>query len=76
MPGGHIFHGDLAWPWLADDAAADDRGRALGRGHRPIPGSCCAAPGRYEAVRSVVSAATTPQWPYSKMTERPIRGIC
>jgi phytoene dehydrogenase-like protein len=22
MPGGNIFHGDLAWPWLADDAAA------------------------------------------------------
>jgi phytoene dehydrogenase-like protein len=22
MPGGHIFHGDLEWPWLADDAAA------------------------------------------------------
>ena len=22
MPGGHIFHGDLAWPWLADDASA------------------------------------------------------
>jgi phytoene dehydrogenase-like protein len=22
MPGGHIFHGDLSWPWLADDAAA------------------------------------------------------
>lgn len=20
MPGGHIFHGDLQWPWLADDA--------------------------------------------------------
>jgi phytoene dehydrogenase-like protein len=20
MPGGHIFHGDLAWPWLGDDA--------------------------------------------------------
>ena len=20
MPGGHIFHGDLAWPWLSDDA--------------------------------------------------------
>ncbi len=19
LPGGHIFHGDLAWPWLADD---------------------------------------------------------
>jgi phytoene dehydrogenase-like protein len=22
MPGGNIFHGDLAWPWLANDAAA------------------------------------------------------
>jgi phytoene dehydrogenase-like protein len=22
MPGGNIFHGDLAWPWLAEDAAA------------------------------------------------------
>jgi phytoene dehydrogenase-like protein len=21
MPGGHIFHGDLDWPWLADDAS-------------------------------------------------------
>jgi phytoene dehydrogenase-like protein len=21
MPGGHIFHGDLSWPWLADDAS-------------------------------------------------------
>jgi phytoene dehydrogenase-like protein len=21
MPGGHIFHGDLAWPWLAEDAS-------------------------------------------------------
>jgi phytoene dehydrogenase-like protein len=22
MPGGHIFHGELSWPWLADDEAA------------------------------------------------------
>jgi phytoene dehydrogenase-like protein len=22
MPGGHIFHGDLSWPWLADNASA------------------------------------------------------
>jgi phytoene dehydrogenase-like protein len=22
MPGGHIFHGDLAWPWRDDDSAA------------------------------------------------------
>lgn len=21
MPGGHIFHGDLSWPWLPDDAS-------------------------------------------------------
>ncbi len=23
MPGGHIFHGDLAWPWAPDTAALD-----------------------------------------------------
>ena len=23
MPGGHIFHGDLSWPWLDDDQRAD-----------------------------------------------------
>jgi phytoene dehydrogenase-like protein len=23
MPGGHIFHGDLTWPWAADDAVLD-----------------------------------------------------
>ncbi len=23
MPGGHIFHGDLCWPWLADEESAD-----------------------------------------------------
>jgi phytoene dehydrogenase-like protein len=23
MPGGHIFHGDLSWPWAADSAALD-----------------------------------------------------
>lgn len=23
MPGGHIFHGDLDWPWLPDDEPAD-----------------------------------------------------
>ena len=34
MPGGNIFHGDLAWPWLADDEPADHRSRTLGRGHR------------------------------------------
>jgi phytoene dehydrogenase-like protein len=23
MPGGHIFHGDLSWPWAADGADAE-----------------------------------------------------
>jgi phytoene dehydrogenase-like protein len=23
MPGGHIFHGDLSWPWASDSAALD-----------------------------------------------------
>jgi phytoene dehydrogenase-like protein len=23
LPGGHIFHGDLQWPWLADDAVVE-----------------------------------------------------
>ena len=23
LPGGHIFHGDLQWPWLPDDAVTD-----------------------------------------------------
>ncbi|MGH3253536.1 MAG: phytoene desaturase family protein, partial [Trebonia sp.] len=24
MPGGHIFHGDLSWPWAAETTALDD----------------------------------------------------
>jgi phytoene dehydrogenase-like protein len=30
MAGGHIFHGDLSWPWLADDEAADTPARRWG----------------------------------------------
>ncbi|WP_311210186.1 MULTISPECIES: NAD(P)/FAD-dependent oxidoreductase [unclassified Aeromicrobium] len=30
MPGGHIFHGDLAWPWLEDDEAADSPAQRWG----------------------------------------------
>ncbi len=30
MPGGHIFHGDLAWPWREDDAPADTPARRWG----------------------------------------------
>jgi phytoene dehydrogenase-like protein len=30
MPGGHIFHGDLAWPFLDDDAPRDTSARRWG----------------------------------------------
>ncbi len=30
MPGGHIFHGDLAWPWAEDDAPLDTPARRWG----------------------------------------------
>ena len=36
MPGGHIFHGDLSWPWLADDALAPDPADSYGVA---VPGS-------------------------------------
>ncbi|HEV3381021.1 MAG TPA: NAD(P)/FAD-dependent oxidoreductase [Trebonia sp.] len=32
MPGGHIFHGDLAWPWAADTAALDTPAQRWGVG--------------------------------------------
>jgi phytoene dehydrogenase-like protein len=30
MPGGHIFHGDLGWPWAPDGAALDTPGAQWG----------------------------------------------
>ncbi|MET0695700.1 MAG: NAD(P)/FAD-dependent oxidoreductase [Propionibacteriaceae bacterium] len=30
MPGGHIFHGDLDWPWLADDAVVESPAQRWG----------------------------------------------
>jgi phytoene dehydrogenase-like protein len=30
MPGGHIFHGDLSWPWLADDATVSSAAERWG----------------------------------------------
>jgi phytoene dehydrogenase-like protein len=36
MPGGNIFHGDLDWPWLADDEDADDPAAKYGVS---VPGS-------------------------------------
>ena len=49
MPGGHIFHGDLEWPWAPDRARLDDAGRAVGRPDRPPVGAAVRlrrAPGR------------------------------
>ena len=68
MPGGHIFHGDLSWPW-ADDAAALDTpaarwGVATGRASVLLCGSGASA-----AARSPASAATTPPRPSSSWPE-------
>ena len=30
LPGGHIFHGDLQWPWLGDDAVTETPGQRWG----------------------------------------------
>ncbi len=30
MPGGHIFHGDLTWPWLAEDTVPQSAAEAWG----------------------------------------------
>ncbi|WP_344329182.1 hypothetical protein [Aeromicrobium halocynthiae] len=30
MPGGHIFHGDLSWPWLDDEEDAESPARRWG----------------------------------------------
>jgi phytoene dehydrogenase-like protein len=37
MPGGHIFHGDLAWPWVEDDADLSTPARRWGV-ETPWPG--------------------------------------
>ena len=36
MPGGHIFHGDLAWPWAPDNAVFDTPARRWGV-QTPVP---------------------------------------
>ncbi len=58
MPGGHIFHGDLAWPWAAGGA---DLGTPRHAGASPPAGrtSCCAARAPRAAARSPGSAGRT-----------------
>ena len=66
MPGGHIFHGDLDWPWAPNRGPAGHPRPAVGRGRPTSTACCCAARAPAAAARSPASAATTPRrrcWP-------------
>jgi phytoene dehydrogenase-like protein len=64
MPGGNIFHGDLAWPWLVDDApattAADRWGVATGHpgillcGSGAVRGGAVSGLGGHNAAMAVL----------------------
>jgi phytoene dehydrogenase-like protein len=66
MPGGHIFHGDLAWPWLTDDAsgttAAERWGVATGYpgmlicGSGAVRGGAVSGLGGHNAAMAVLEA--------------------
>jgi phytoene dehydrogenase-like protein len=68
MPGGHIFHGDLAWPWLPDDAvpltAAERWGVAtpypgiLLCGSGAVRGGAVSGLGGHNAAQAVLTEAT------------------
>src|SRR5215203_4982521 len=67
MPGGHIFHGDLEWPWLADDAVvrtAEERwGVATGypgifySGSGAVRGGAVSGIGGHNAAHAVLESA-------------------
>ncbi len=67
MPGGHIFHGDLSWPWAADDAVLDapaarwgvDAGRAsvLLCGSGAQRGGAVSGLGGHNAAQAVLELA-------------------
>jgi phytoene dehydrogenase-like protein len=67
MPGGHIFHGDLSWPWAADEAALDapaarwgvDAGRAnvLLCGSGAQRGGAVSGLGGHNCARAVLELA-------------------
>jgi phytoene dehydrogenase-like protein len=67
MPGGHIFHGDLSWPWAADPAALDtpaarwgvDAGRAsvLLCGSGAVRGGAVSGLGGHNAAQAVLELA-------------------
>ncbi|HTU74964.1 MAG TPA: NAD(P)/FAD-dependent oxidoreductase [Trebonia sp.] len=67
MPGGHIFHGDLSWPWAADTAALDtpaarwgvatSRDRVLVCGSGAQRGGAVSGLGGHNAARAVLELA-------------------
>jgi phytoene dehydrogenase-like protein len=67
MPGGHIFHGDLSWPWVADTAALDTPaarwGVATARegillcGSGAVRGGAVSGLGGHNAAQAVLEAA-------------------
>ena len=67
MPGGHIFHGDLSWPWAADAAVLDtpaarwgvDTGRAsvLLCGSGAVRGGAVSGLGGHNAAQAVLELA-------------------
>jgi len=67
MPGGHIFHGDLSWPWAADEAALDTPAarwgvasgteRVLICGSGAVRGGAVSGLGGQNAARAVLEMA-------------------
>ena len=68
MPGGHIFHGDLDWPWAPNRLAAGHPGAAVGRPDRRRRRCCSAAPEPVAAAPSPGSAGTTRRRPCSPIS--------
>ena len=75
MPGGHIFHGDLSWPWLADDAAActpaqrwgvgTDHPGILICGSGAVRGGAVSGLGGHNAAMAVLERRVRPRKPIS-----------
>ena len=68
MPGGHIFHGDLAWPWAPARARLDTPAQQWGV-QTELDAVLLCGSGAAAAAPSPASAATTPRtpsWPRSE----------
>jgi phytoene dehydrogenase-like protein len=70
MPGGHIFHGDLSWPWLPDDTIATNAAERWGVatdypgillcGAGAVRGGAVSGLGGHNAARAVIETAQPP----------------